>query len=496
MKLFAAFEERAIAGLPLELGAQIVGGGRLSGARGSGNVAGSSLIDRPVVEFPVVTQSHVLCLLVSTWAFAISAEAIGADEPGTTRDRIDGLLRAELTRDWYPRAVDRDRGGFHQSFARDWSPIPDRDRFLVYQARMTWTAAAFARYAPDRREEFAGYARHGISFLDEVMRDRERGGFHWILDPKGQLDPNLGDEKHAYGISFVIYAAAETRDVTGDDRALKVARDAFDWLDAHAHDAKDGGYFEALRRDGTPITSWPPEAPVGRRTDRLGIYYGFKTMNVHIHLLEAVAALARVDDRPVVKDRLRELLGIVRDRIAVEPGALNLYLTPDWRAIPAHDSFGHDIETAYLLVEAAETLGIPDDARTWRVARSLVDHALDWGWDAQHGGFYDKGESFGNPAFDRTKVWWTEAEGLNALLVMDRRYGRETGRYREAFRRQWDFIEKHLLDPSHGGWYAQTTREGQLIGDGHKADPWKANYHTSRAMMNVARLLGRAGAAD
>ena len=403
---------------------------------------------------------------------------------------MNELLRRELTHDWYPRAVDRERGGFHQMFARDWSPLPDRDIFLVYQARMTWTAAAYARYSPEHRDEFTGYARHGVAFLDRVMRDKEFGGLHFVLDAQGRLDSKLGDEKHAYGIAFAIFAASTVREVTGDEQALTLARDTFDWLDQHAHDAKHGGYFEALRRDGTPIVGWDEGTPIARRSDRLGIYYGYKTMNVHIHLLEAFTALSRVDDRPLVKDRLRELHAIVRDRIAVEPGALNLYSTPDWRAIPAHDSFGHDVETAYLLVEAAEALGIPDDDRTWKVARSLVDHALDWGWDDDHGGFYDKGESFGAPAWDRKKVWWTEAEGLNALLVMHRRFGKQDDRYAKALRKQWDFIERHMIDPLHGGWFAETTRDGSLIGDGAKANPWKANYHTSRALMNVSTLLG------
>ena len=212
-------------------------------------------------------------------------------------------------------------------------------------------------------------------------------------------------------------------------------------------------------------------------------------MNSHIHMLEAFAELSRVDPRPVVKERLREVFQIVRDKIAVEPGALNLYLTRDWRAIPAHDSFGHDIETAYLLVEAAEALGMPEDERTWKVARSLVDHALDWGWDDDHGGFYDKGESFAGNAFDTTKVWWTEAEGLNALMVMHKKYGKETDRYLRAFRKQWDFIRSHMLDPKHGGWFAETERDGQpASATAAKANPWMANYHTSRAMMNVARL--------
>jgi mannobiose 2-epimerase len=409
--------------------------------------------------------------------------------------RIDELLRAELVHHWYPHAVNRNRGGFHQTMARDWSLMPDEDIFLVYQARMTWTAAAFAGYSPAHRQEFTGYVRHGVEFLDRVMRDKEFGGFHFVLGPDGRVDPKRGDEKHVYGIAFVIYAASKARELTGDELAARVARDAFNWLEDHAHDATHGGYWEALRRDGTPIRSWSPDAPIARRLDRLGVYYGYKTMNTHIHMLEALTELSRIDNRPIVKERLNELFGIVRDRIAVEPGALNLYMTGDWRAIPAHDSFGHDVETAYLLVEAAGALGKAGDEKVWRMARLLVDHALDWGWDQELGGFYDKGESFGNPAFDRKKVWWTEAEGLNVLLVLHQKYGRDTDRYSKAFRNMWSFIDKHLLDHEHGGWYAETARGGKLIGGDGKSNPWKANYHTSRAMMNVARsLMGEARA--
>jgi cellobiose epimerase len=403
--------------------------------------------------------------------------------------KIDELLRAELTTHWYPQAVNRVRGGFHQSLARDWSVRRDDNVFLVYQARMTWTAAAFAAYSPPDRDRFVEYARHGIAFLDEVLRDKELGGFHWILDREGHVDPKQGDEKHVYGTSFVIYAACKAFEVTKDQRARQVARDAFDWLESHAHDSKHGGYFEAIRRDGMPILDWKPNAPMHERVDRLGVYYGYKSMNSHIHLLEALTELKKIDDRPVVKERLLELFLIVRDRIAVEPGALNLYLTRDWRAIPAHDSFGHDVETAYLLVEAAVALEKPEDEKTWLLARSLVDHALDWGWDDESGGFYDKGESFAGAAFDRKKVWWTAAEGLNALLLMHRKFGDQTQRYWKAFLKQWDFIEKHLLDLDNGGWYSETTREGKLLGDGSKANQWKANYHTSRALMNVAGML-------
>ena len=420
----------------------------------------------------------------------------GPKEWVSLRQKVDDLLRRELTEHWYPHAVNRGRGGFHQSMARDWSLKPDDNAFLVYQARMTWTAAAFAHYSPANRAEFVQYARHGIAFLDRVMRDKELGGFHWVVDARGRLDLKLGDEKHVYGTAFTVYAASKVRAVTGDELALKVARDAFDWLEQHAHDAQQGGYFEAIRRDGTPVLAWKEDAPMARRTDRLGVYYGFKSMNSHIHLLEALTEHSKVDERPIVRERLRETYNLVRDRIAVEPGALNLYLTRDWRAIPAHDSFGHDVETAYLLVEAAEALDLAGDPKTWQVPRLLVDHALEWGWDDVHGGFYDKGEAFGGEAFDRTKVWWTQAEGLNALLLMHSKYKDSTDRYGKAFLKQWSFIEKHMIDPVHGGWYAETTRDGKLLGDGAKASQWKANYHTSRALMNVALTLEKMKGSD
>ena len=270
--------------------------------------------------------------------------------------------------------------------------------------------------------------------------------------------------------------------------ALRVARDAFDWLERCAHDPQHGGYYEALTRDGKPVLQWDPAAPLVQRCDRLSVYYGFKSMNAHIHLLEALAELHRVDPEPLVQERLQEMLAIVRDRIAVEPGALNLYLTADWRAVPAHDSFGHDVETTYLLLEAAESLGQGHDNRTLTVARQLTDHALDWGWDQTHGGFYDKGEAF-RAAFEHNKVWWTQVEGLNTLLLLHRRFGQSTDRYWQAFRLQWDFIARHQLDPQYGGFFESVTHDGILHGDGQKSSPWKAAYHTGRALMNVVRSL-------
>lgn len=425
--------------------------------------------------------------------FALSASAAALETPRSPSpeeyrslaDELDSQLR-ELVGKFFPRAVDKERGGFLEQFREDWSHGTETGKFLVYQARLTWVASAVAEFAPDLREEYLGYARHGLRFLDETMRDREFGGAHFRVGLDGKPDP--AGEKHAYGLAFAIYAGAAAYRATGDPAALSFAQHVFRWLDERGHDAANGGYFESFSREGKV------RAGDGRTFDGIGTLLGFKSMNSHIHILEAFSELYRVWPDSHLKDRLEELLALVRDRIAVEPGCLNLFFTPDWRAVPAHDSFGHDVETAFLLVEASEALGRPEDPLTWRVARKIVDHALEWGFDQELGGFYEKGEAFA-PAHDTSKVWWTQAEGLNALLLLHERYGRETSRYFDAFRKQWKFIREHVIDRRHGGWFPQVSREGSPLGSRDKASPWKAAYHDGRALMRcVERLRRLAGA--
>ncbi len=443
----------------------------------------------------LLTVVWLLPVAVSSGCGRTSAadRLIGADAPPAPAtyahlaEALDAHLRRDVLAKWYPACVDEAGGGFHQNFARDWTRKPDRNRFLVYQARQTWVAAQTAMYDPALKDEYTRYALHGLEYLDTVMRDGEAGGLFFRLGPDGRAGKGFGTEKHAYGIAFAIYAGAAVYEATKWPRAIEFAMATFTWFDDHAHDATNGGYVEALARDGTPIRT----APRPGARDGISTPYGYKSMNGHIHLLEALAELhkARPDGR--VRERLEEMLAIVRDRIAVEPGALNYYFTPDWRAVPMHDSFGHDIETAFLIVEAADVLGRPDDERTWRVARSIVDHALQWGWDAKHGGFYYSGQAFA-PAFERFKSWWTQAEGLNVLLLMHERYGAETDRYWKAFVKQLRFLWDHQVDHEHGGWYCRVTEDGGgLVSSADKATPWKAAYHNVRALMHTVRRLRR-----
>jgi mannobiose 2-epimerase len=405
-------------------------------------------------------------------------------------------LRDELLHAWYPRAVDRDSGGFLSEFDDHFNPTANQDKMIVTQSRHVWTTARASQFLPGDTMYLPASAQ-GFLFLRDHMWDREQGGFYWLVTRGGTPKEDAPGRivKQAYGEAFAIYALAGYYDASHDARALALAKETFRWLDTHAHDAQYGGYFNYLERDGTPMRSgYANDLP--------------KDQNSSIHLLEAFTELYRVWPDSLLRDRLNEMLRLVRDTMRTDPGYLQLFFSADWKPLSYRDSsdsmrkadhfhdhvsFGHDIETAYLMLEASEALGREHDARTERAAKQMTDHALRHGWDSRVGGFYDEGYYLkGKPDITithDTKNWWAQAEGLNTLLLMADRYPRDALHYEDHFLQQWTYIDRYLIDHQYGGWYvggldkepgARTALKGQI---------WKAAYHDGRALMNVIRRL-------
>lgn len=432
-------------------------------------------------------RGRATLLILCTLLAIIAQVALAADVDRTEHDQLERALRTGLLEAWFPRCVDREHGGFLCDFDAAWKPAGKQPKSVVFQGRMTWVASkAAARYPQDSRYREA--ADQGFRFLHDVQWDAQHGGWFWSLDRQGKQTPQWAGVKHAYGISFGIYASAAYYGLTKDPAALDLARRGYAWLEQHGHDAKYGGYFEYFREDGTPIvTDADNPLPGHPKTDAIGTRIGYKSMNTHIHLLEALTELYQVWPDPGLKERLTEMLGIVRDRIVAPPGAMHQFFNLDWRPVPDHDSFGHDIETGYLLIDAAEALGLNDQGRTLAVAKSLEDHALDYAWDKAHGGYFETGGTFG-PVYDHHKGWWTQAEGLNGLMAMARHFPDDPRHYRELFSKQWQFIQANVIDREHGGWYPTSLDSG---GDpnAHKGSEWKAAYHDGRALMNAVDWL-------
>lgn len=397
----------------------------------------------------------------------------------TLQDEVVDCLHRDIASAWFPRCIDHG-GGFHQDFSREWSLQPSEDRFVVFQSRMTWIAAKLADAVPVRRHEFVDHAAHGARYLREHFWDDEHGGHRWEVPGNG--------EKMTYGLAFALFGLAAAAGATGDPVFLDQAREAWRWIDEHVRDSENGGYFEAASPDGTPLLE-PTEERHERQIGGIGSRFGLKVQNTHLHVLEALTELYSVWPDPLLRDRLEEAVDIIGRKMYSWPGALHVSLTRDWKPLPRACSFGHDVEAAYLLIEASRALGRPNDKETWATARALVDHALTYGFDNEQGGFFEQGEAAGRP-WDRTRGWWTQVEGLNALAALvclsDRGLDQ---RYVPPLLRQWEWVRDRQIDREHRGLYARVAEDGTVLGEQSKGHRWKAAYHDGRAFINVSRWL-------
>ncbi len=422
-----------------------------------------------------------------------------ANERAALADTIEKHSRVELLDKWYPQSVDKEYGGFLSTFTYDFKPTGDQDKMIVSQARHIWTNSKAAELYPDTTH-YLNSARHGFLFLRDFMWDKTYGGFHWLVDRQGNPKPSGQGEKTAYGNAFGIYGLAAYYKASGDTAALSLAKKAFAWMEEHSHDSLHNGYFQHLKRDGTVIAR---DASVLSTAET-----GYKDQNSSIHLLEAFTELYTVWPDPLVRERLQEMLFLIRDTITSPKGYLILFLTPDWKPVSFRDSadsvihkhhgldhvsFGHDVETAYLMLESSHVLGIQNDTLTKGIAKKMVDHALDNGWDNNAGGFYDEGYYFkdkpGITITHDTKNWWAQAEGLNTLLLMADQYPNDEHNYYEKFRGMWKYCDTYLIDHQYGDWYEGGLDKQPEKKTALKGHIWKATYHQYRSLINCMHRL-------
>ncbi|MBN2008590.1 AGE family epimerase/isomerase [candidate division KSB1 bacterium] len=419
----------------------------------------------------------------------------------TLIQEINKSLTSELLNVWYPTTIDSTYGGFLSDFTYDWRPDGRQNKMIVTQTRHVWTCANAALFFKDDR--YRSIAEHGFNFLKTKMWDDTYGGFYTYRNQQGlPIEQPFTDGKMAYGNAFAIYALAAYFELTDDSTALSLAKDTFYWLEKHSHDPVEKGYMNDMSRDGTWLSNLPsvPKNPRYRPIH-------WKDQNSSIHLLEAFSELYRVWPDSLLHERLVEMLTLIRDRIVTEKGYLTLFMEKDWTPVSFagsseaerqatfyfdHISFGHDVETAYLMLEACHVLGQHSESKTLTIAKKMVDHALKYGWDKTYGGFFDGGyypeKSDSVVIVNDAKVWWVQADGLNALLLMSKLFPKEQ-RYRQAFLAQWDYINQQLIDHVFGGWYYEGLDITPNARKAPKASDWKVNYHNTRALMNCIKML-------
>jgi cellobiose epimerase len=412
----------------------------------------------------------------------------------STEESLPGQAQAELNslqRAWYPRSLDRQYGGFLCDFGDRWQPLGPQHKMLEFQARQTLAAASGAS-SSSQPAVLREAALHGFRYLKDTMWDHRRGGWFRMLDRTG--NPLESATKHGHGSSYAISACVACYRLDGEGECLALAKSAFAWLEEHAHDRKHGGYFVFYREDGTPILS-SNGLPAGVLADPIGTPIGFKDANTIPDLLKALADLFRVWPDPLLRTRLEEMQCIVRDRLVVAPGVLHMYAHPDWAPLPEIVRYGHILRAANLLLAGSIALNGSVDSTTAAVVKSMVDTMLKVAWDPARGGFHAAGGTFAPPdiegikVFVRRKSWWSQAEGLRALLAMARLYPEDPADYRSHVVRLWNYVRKYLIDARHGGWFQAGIDETPEARTLPKAFAWKDCSHETEALLDCLLML-------
>jgi mannobiose 2-epimerase len=394
-----------------------------------------------------------------------------------------GRFRAELEDNilpfWIRHTVDREHGGFHGIIHSDLTVDKKAPRAAVINARILWTFSAAARVLgnPQYRE----MADRAWDYIIHKFWDKLHGGVYWMLDYKGNP---ISDRKQIYAQAFTVYAMAEYFRATGRTESLDRAKLLFRLIEKHSRDPVFKGYLEACSRD------WGALADMRLSEKDLN---SPKSMNTHLHVMEAYTTLLRVWRDPELAARQNDLLEVTMDRIVDgAAGHFRLFFDKQWNSLSDHVSFGHDIEGSWLLSEAAEVLGDPVLlACARKTAVRMAEAVRDEGLDRDGSIFYER-DSKGE-FVDPNKHWWAQAEAVVGFYNAWQLSGQ--ARFLLAAERAWQYIEARIVDKEHGEWLAKLRPDGTPWKEEEDADaclvgPWKCPYHNSRMCFEMMERLG------
>lgn len=385
-------------------------------------------------------------------------------------------MKSELKRlldFWANETVDSMNGGFIGRIDHFGKKHASATKGVVLNARILWTFASAYRFT--RNEDYRRIADMAFHYLITKFWDKKYGGFVWAVDYKGNVE---ADRKQAYAQGFGVYALAEYNRATGNTSALEYARQLYYIIENKYWDKEYGGYVEALNKDW----SKPEDMRLSAKDANVP-----KSMNTHLHILEPYTNLYRIWPDHQLKESIKSLINIFQNRIInSNTGHYDLFFEMDWALQSEAISFGHDIEGAWLMHEAAEVIQDSDTIKSVRkTALSLVDITLKEGVD-QDGSLFNEKEG---THLDSDKHWWPQAEAMVGLFDAWEISG--DNEYLMAIEKLWIFIKTKLIDNDNGEWFWSVNSDGVPYIEEDKVGFWKCPYHNCRALMELLERISK-----
>jgi cellobiose epimerase len=381
-------------------------------------------------------------------------------------------VKEELTQNilpfWSGKMIDVNHGGFLGQISGNGELVEDADKGGILNARILWSFSA--AYHQERNPLYLEMANRAKAYILAHFFDTENGGTYWTISADGKP---ADTKKQIDSQAFFIYAFAEHYRASGDASSLQTAIELFHIIERYSFDADLNGYFEAYSLDWNLLEDLRLSEKDANEK---------KTMNTHLHILEAYTNLYRVWKDEELKKQLRNLILIFIEKI-VNPSTfhLDLFFDENWVNKAKMDSYGHDIEASWLIDEAARVLGDQELlAKVQKICIKIAEAACE-GLQPDGSLYYEIDHAIGH--LDKDRHWWVQSEGVVGFLNTYELTG--NSEWLEKAVKCWDFISAHLVDRTGGEWFWSISDSGIINRNGDKAGFWKCPYHNSRMCLEV-----------
>ena len=372
---------------------------------------------------------------------------------------------------WLKNTIDKENGGFigeinHQNVINN-----NSEKGAVLNARILWSFSA--AYAVEKNPEYLKTAKRAFQYIKDYFFDNEFGGIFWSL----QADGKPKDTKNQiYAIAFVIYGLSEFYKIFKNEDALELAQSLFYKIELYSKDYKNKGYLEAFTRDWQEIEDLRLSEKDANEK---------KTMNTHLHIVEAYANLYLIWPNPKLKDSIKEILEVI-DIYFIDKDSwhLKLFFDENWKEKEDVISYGHDIEAAWLLQWCAEAIEDEVLIKNYQKYAVAFADATKEGLDADGGLWYEYEPK--EQKLIAEKHWWPQAElwigMINAWQLS------KNEEFLEITEKNFEFVEKYIIDHKNGEWiWGVYADYSPILKD--KAGFWKCPYHNSRACIELIKRL-------
>jgi mannobiose 2-epimerase len=381
-------------------------------------------------------------------------------------DKIMAQLKQEIAQDltdnilhyWAKHAPDPS-GGFYGTLNFDWTPREGASKGGILNARLLWTFSSAYRMLQD--ELYLTLANRAQRYFLDHFIDPEYGGSFFTLTSTGEP---LATNKDTYQNVFAIYGLSEHYRATRNKESLDAAIAIYRKMAEHVIDPVHGGFIQSFSREWEMTNARYP-----------------KTMNTNLHALEALTSLYRVWKDAGLREHLRQQIDVMSHKVLNQnTWHEQLFFTMDWQNQRDVDSYGHDIEFSWLLVEAAEVLGDEEILKdTERIAVHVAAVQLEEGMDEKGAMIYEKSGDHVNAMLS----WWPQNEAVVGFLNAWHISGDK--KFLDAAVRNWEWIKTYMIDREYGEWYGNVNPDGTPQRNGVKADQWRCPYHNGRMGFEV-----------